>query len=275
MMKHIKSSSSLPWLCIGDFNEVLHRAEHEGVQERSYNQIAGFRDAVDVCGLYDLGYEGRRWTYEKRVAGGTFCRVRLDRVLATPEWNIRFPLATVRHMAAAASDHGPILLQWAQKRGSRSKKEKKRFQYEVMWESHEEFNSWLSDIWQGDKAVKLADLNQKLSMAAGKLERWGRQTFGHVRLELRKLKERLEELLADPNHSGPSHEEIKITDRIVELNHREEIMWQQCSRIRWLAAGDKNTRFFHLRASQRRKKNKISRLLKPDGKVIEDAQEMG
>ena len=47
---------------------MLHRAEHEGVQERSYNQIAGFRDAVDVCGLYDLGHEARRWTYEKRVA---------------------------------------------------------------------------------------------------------------------------------------------------------------------------------------------------------------
>jgi hypothetical protein len=30
MLKHIKSSSSLLWLCIGDFNEVLHRSEHSG-----------------------------------------------------------------------------------------------------------------------------------------------------------------------------------------------------------------------------------------------------
>ena len=25
---------------------------------------------VDVCGLYDLGFEGRRWTFEKKVTGG-------------------------------------------------------------------------------------------------------------------------------------------------------------------------------------------------------------
>ena len=66
-----------------------------------------------------------------------------------------------------------------------------------------------------------------------------------------------------------------MTDKIVELNHREEIMWQQRSRIKWLTAGDKNTRFFHLRATQRRKKKKISCLKRPDGQVTEDAQEMG
>jgi hypothetical protein len=52
-------------------------------------------------------------------------------------------------------------------------------------------------------------------------------------------------------------------------------MWQQRSRIRWLTSGDKNTHFFHIRATQRGKKNKISCLKRPDGQVIEDAQEMG
>ena len=69
MLKFIKASSHLPWVCIGDFNEVLHRDEHCGVQERSHAQIAGFREMVDVCGLYDLGFEGRKWTFEKKVAG--------------------------------------------------------------------------------------------------------------------------------------------------------------------------------------------------------------
>ena len=118
------------------------------------------------------------------------------------------------------------------------------------------------------------DLTSKLSDAAGRMQSWGLHTFGQVRLELKRLKEELEKLQADPHRSGPSHVEIKITDRIVELQHRE-VMWQQRSRIRWLTAGDKNTRFFHLRASQRRKKNKITSLKRPDGQVTEDAQEMG
>ena len=40
-------------------------------------------------------------------------------------------------------------------------------------------------------------------------------------------------------------------------------------------AGDKNTRFFHLRASQHRRKNRISKLKRPDGQLTEDLQEMG
>jgi hypothetical protein len=38
--------------------------------------------------------------------------------------------------------------------------------------------------------------------------------------------------------------------------------------------GDKNTRFFHLRASQRKKKNQIQSLKRPDGVITEDEQEM-
>jgi len=155
-------------------------------------------------------------------------------------------------------------------------KGKKMFRYEIMWESHNDFAPWMINTWQeAGKASTLQELQRKLSGVTGRLDEWGRTTFGHVRLELKRLKEELELLQADPARTGPTHREIKITDRIVELNHREEIMWQQRSRIQWLAADDKNTQFFHLRASQRRKKNMIRCLKRPDGQVTELAQEMG
>jgi hypothetical protein len=64
---------------MGDFNEVLRQEEHEGVGQRTKAHMDGFRDAVDVCGLQDLGYVGRTWTFEKWVADGSFYRVRFDR----------------------------------------------------------------------------------------------------------------------------------------------------------------------------------------------------
>jgi endonuclease/exonuclease/phosphatase family metal-dependent hydrolase len=133
MLKYIRGSNDLPWLCIGDFNEVLHREEHMGVNERSWTQIAGFRDVVDVCGLCDLGYRGVPWTFEKRVAGGSFCRVRLDRGLATPAWCERFPEAEVHHLPAyATSDHLPILLKLDPGSEQQARRCAALFRYEVM-----------------------------------------------------------------------------------------------------------------------------------------------
>jgi hypothetical protein len=122
---------------MGDFSEVLHQSEHVGV--RSQVQIAGFREMVDVCGLRDLGYEGRSWAFEKRVVGGSFCRVQLDRALATADWSSRFPFARVQNLTSAVSDHGSILLTWDQGAGCRRGQRKKgKFRYELMWETHDE-----------------------------------------------------------------------------------------------------------------------------------------
>ena len=133
----------MPWVCIGDFNEVLHRSEHTGVQERSAAEIVAFREMVDVCGLTDIGFSGRCWTFEKKVSGGSYCRVRLDRALMSGDWYLRFLGAVVHHLVAVASDHGPILLTW--RRADNMQKKRHRFRYEVMWEAHEAFTSSLSE----------------------------------------------------------------------------------------------------------------------------------
>ena len=210
MLKFIKASSHLPWVCIGDFNEVLHRDEHCGVQERSHAQIAGFREMVDVCGLYDLGFEGRKWTFEKKVAGGSYCQVRLDRALATADWCMRFPLVQLTHLTAAASDHDPILLRWEQEPERGRRRRSKIFKYEVMWESHDEFASMLAQTWQGaGTAHTLQELHDKLVSVAGGLSAWDNSIFGHVRRELRSLNAELGWLRSDPTRTGgPSQAEL-------------------------------------------------------------------
>jgi hypothetical protein len=102
------------------------------------------------------------------VAGGLFCRVRLDRALATIDWCLRFPETKVRHLTAAASDHGPILLQWMF--APRCGRGRKLFRYEIMWESHEDFPSMMEQVWKNEgKANSLLELKKKLLYVSGKL----------------------------------------------------------------------------------------------------------
>lgn len=59
MHKSICFDSSLPWFCIGEFNEVLRAEEHIGVGHRTQSQMIVFRNTVNSCGLSDLGHKGR------------------------------------------------------------------------------------------------------------------------------------------------------------------------------------------------------------------------
>jgi hypothetical protein len=101
------------------------------------------------------------------------------------------------------------------------------FRYEVMWESHDEFEAMLARTWQGaGKAHTLRELHDKLTSLAGSLSLWDTQTFGHVRQELKALNEELGRMRSVPSRVGPSHAEIKVVERIMELNYREEILWK-------------------------------------------------
>jgi hypothetical protein len=70
LLNLLGSKSDLPWLCAGDFNEVLRAEEHFGGQGRTEQQMEGFRDAVQNCSLTDLGYIGLPYTWDNRQQDG-------------------------------------------------------------------------------------------------------------------------------------------------------------------------------------------------------------
>lgn len=57
---------------------------------------------------------------------------------------------------------------------------------------------------------------------------------------------------------------------INDLLDSEEIYWGQRSKAHWLGERDRNTKFFHARASERRKQNKILRIWDKDGNCCGD-----
>jgi hypothetical protein len=64
---------------------------------------------------------------------------------------------------------------------------------------------------------------ERLSVA---LTGWDKHTFGHIQCELPRLGKELERLRDEPTRTTPTHAELKIVDRLVELHHREKLMWK-------------------------------------------------
>jgi hypothetical protein len=79
----------------------------------------------------------------------------------------------------------------------------------------------------------------------------------------------VEEQLKDPSLWAETVEDL-LRFKALEKHHgellkRQETMWRQRSRAIWLKDGDRNTKFFHNKASQRSKVNEIKKLKDEDG----------
>jgi hypothetical protein len=101
-----------------------------------------------------------------------------------------------------------------------------------MWEIHESWTDTISSSWTtGGPTVGMEDLRAKLEHVSADLGSWDKNTFGSVRKEIWKLKLELERLRNDPARTTLSRVELKINENLVELYHREELMWRQRSRL--------------------------------------------
>ena len=64
------------------------------------------------------------------------------------------------------------------------------------------------------------------------------------------------------DRNGSLGGEINILRKeINELLDSEEIKWHQRSKVQWLGLRDRNTKYFHTRTSDRRRKNTISYIM--------------
>jgi hypothetical protein len=112
LMRTLHHQASLPWLCIGDFNEIMFSFEKQGGLPRPQVCMDRFRNALNFCNLNDLGFEGDIFTWRNnncRAKG--YIRERLDRAVANPGWCAKFPCYKVVNGEQGHSDHRPVLLE--------------------------------------------------------------------------------------------------------------------------------------------------------------------
>ena len=61
-LKAMNRKFQLPWMCLGDFNEILLAREKMGGDRCPQKQIDDFTTALNCCGFRDLGYTGPDFT---------------------------------------------------------------------------------------------------------------------------------------------------------------------------------------------------------------------
>ena len=115
LLKSLSRPNSLPWLIIGDFNEIVCASEKEGGVVRPIRQMARFKEAIDFCCLREVGFVGPQymWLYQKY--DGSQIKERLDKELATQEWLTLFPSTKLFHKSPSVSDHSPLFLSFLHK----------------------------------------------------------------------------------------------------------------------------------------------------------------
>ena len=107
------------------------------------------------------------------------------------------------------------------------------------------------------------------------LQKWSRLSFGNIRHMIIQKKKQLAQA-ETKSMAGANHEEIWVLrSEVYELMVKEECLWHQRSRADWLKRWDMNTSYFHSRATQRNKRNFISKLLLEDGSMVTDNKQIG
>ena len=193
--------------------------------------------------------------------------------MANGEFSCLFEDCYVENIITTTSDHYAISIYLSSHSGAvECPLVQQGFRFEAMWLRAPDYKEVMEQAWvEGNNGTRsLQSTWTNLNQLAGSLGRWSKVSFGSVRKEIQKLERRIKSLRLAHVTDAVIKEERAVERRLCELFEREEIMAQQRSRVDWRRKGDKNTAFFHARASARRCTNKIMALVREDGSRCEN-----
>ncbi|KAL0378750.1 UNVERIFIED_CONTAM: hypothetical protein Sradi_3180500 [Sesamum radiatum] len=192
LLRRLAHQSVRPWVCAGDFNEVLAQHEKQGSLPRAHWQMRDFRKCLDDCGFQDMGLTGEKFTWcNQRIAPHTV-RARLDRACCNSRALELFPLASVSAEAVSCSDHYPI---WVGLEGEISRapiRKKCRFRFEAAWASAPDCRDVILRAWTCARAPnQRTALIEKLRAIRIQLSQRDQDVFGNIRSQTRELNDRI------------------------------------------------------------------------------------
>ncbi|XP_071685441.1 uncharacterized protein [Lolium perenne] len=266
-LRRIKTMVLPEWIILGDFN-LIKSVDEKSNSNINIRMMGRFRRTIDELELKEIHLNGRRFTWSNERENTVHCK--LDRVLITQAWELSHLQYQLVPASTSISDHCPMILKKMQI------KHYSGFRFEACWASCHGFldivkKSWTKPVSSNDAVRKL---HTKLSRTAAGLKKWYKNLQKETRLQEDIANEVIFQLdLAQEERELSADERLLrrfLKARLLGIAAVERSRWKQRARLSWIKAGDANTRFFHLKANGRRRKNHIPALKSDIGIEVTD-----
>ncbi|XP_026395764.1 uncharacterized protein LOC113290370 [Papaver somniferum] len=262
VMSIISDNIMQPWIVIGDLNVHLHTLD----SSTSVSQDDKFvQQKINDCGLMDLGYIGRDFTWSSNKIGTVISISRIDMALGNQQWCFHFPNARLYHLVQAGSDHYPIMLQT----DKTTENLWRPFKFFAMWLKHAGFKNQLKISWNTNTRGSPGHiLIEKHIYTRKRLSYWNKIDFGDIDSNINALQDQLLRLQNEPV-SITRHNCLSDTNKQLEMwfDIKTEF-YKQKSGDKFIVDMDNNSRYFHTLANRRMFRKNIGCLYDvhgPDG----------
>ncbi|XP_075663110.1 uncharacterized protein LOC142632622 [Castanea sativa] len=164
-------------------------------------------------------------------------------------WTNNYKEARVHHIVDSTSDHFALLISNSV---AYQQPRRRRFHFEVMWTKKEECMDIIEAAWRNStNQNNPRGMAKILNQCAAELSRWNMSTFGWVPKQIRIKKKAQSDMVVMDRNGSLGGEINQLRKEINDLLDSEEIMWLQRAKVQWLGLGDRNTKYFHSKASER------------------------
>ncbi|KAH1130740.1 hypothetical protein J1N35_002118 [Gossypium stocksii] len=183
----------------------------------------------------------------------------------------KFPFIASSVIRQSQSDHDAILIDlYGRKPKSHPYDARISFRYEECWAFEKDIKRIINKGWVKDEnnyEIKIDNVRMSLG-------KWQRHKHWRMKKDICRLEENINKMI-DSKSRGDNVKMLReYRRRLNYLYEWEERYWAQRSRAQWLKDGDRNTKYFHAKATRRLKKNSIEKINDENGNWIMESKEI-
>ncbi|PPS19209.1 hypothetical protein GOBAR_AA01364 [Gossypium barbadense] len=140
---------------------------------------------------------------------------------------------------------------------------------EGCWAKEKEAREIVKNLW----IEQNLDVEEKMERVRNILGPWQYKQYRKMKNKVRDLENKISKLVDNPIRENTANLLKSACLKLGHLHKVDERYWAK-TRLQWLKEGDRNTRYFHVRATGRKKKNYIERLKDANGTWLYDTKDI-